>query len=438
MNLDYHHDAKIPLIVREWDHVVLQGYSTLDADAPGDAGRIVDYTYLLARLLHAANPKVDVRLFATWPRADQTYLPSGHWHGKPIEAMATDVRTAYDEAAARSPHVRAVIPVGQAWIRAMTDGVAVRNPYAGIGPGQLNLWAADSYHAGAHGSYLAALVIFGSVTGRDPRSLGRDEEAAAALGITPDQALALQRIAFESVGNWQRVAAASDEFEGSALDPGKWKRGLWYETSGVLAFKPENVSVSGGHLALTARKERFNDQDYTIGAVESLFDVPGATSYVEVRAKALPRDANVLSAVWLQSSPLTLANNPNPEIDVQETFDYRALASTLHTWAIRPDHPSPGAPDEYVHTQTPRHEFPVGVDVGEDFHVYGLERSNGKLRFYFDGKPAWEVAPTEPSFVDMPRHVVLSLEGHLGDPADGSLPQSFLVDYVRTYVPAAD
>jgi hypothetical protein len=146
----------------------------------------------------------------------------------------------------------------------------------------------------------------------------------------------------------------------------------------------------------------------------------------------------VLSAVWLQSSPLTLANNPNPEIDVQETFDYRALASTLHTWAIRPENPSPSAPDEYIHTQTPRHEFPVGVDVGEDFHVYGLERSNGKLRFYFDGKPAWEVAPTEPSFVDMPRHVVLSLEGHLGDPADGSLPQSFLVDYVRTYVPAAD
>ena len=38
----------------------------------------------------------------------------------------------------------------------------------------------------------------------------------------------------------------------------------------------------------------------------------------------------------------------------------------------------------------------------------------------------------------MARHVVLSLEGHLGDPVDGHLPQSFLVDYVRTYVPAPD
>ena len=86
----------------------------------------------------------------------------------------------------------------------------------------------------------------------------------------------------------------------------------------------------------------------------------------------------------------------------------------------------------------PRNEFDTGVDVSADFHVYGLERSNGKLRFYFDGKLAWEVAPSDPSFVNMPRHVVLSLEGHLGDPVDRHLPQSFLVDYVRTYIPAAD
>ncbi len=36
----------------------------------------------------------------------------------------------------------------------------------------------------------------------------------------------------------------------------------------------------------------------------------------------------------------------------------------------------------------------------------------------------------------MPRHVVLSLEGHLGDPVGRFLPQSFLVDYVRTYIRA--
>ncbi len=268
-----------------------------------------------------------------------------------------------------------MIPVGEAWNRAIAEGFAARNPYEGVGAGQVNLWAADGYHASAYGSYLAALVIFGSITGRDPRSLGSEEQAAAQLGISPDQALVLQRIAFESVGNWNLVPAASDEFDGNTLDAAKWKKGLWYDASGVLAFRPENIAVSGGNLTLTARQEAFNGKAYTIGAVESLFDVAGATSYVEVRARALTRDANVLSAIWLQSSPLTVANNPNPEVDIQETFNYRGMVSTLHTWGLDPEAPAPTVPEDYVHTQTAPNEFIAGVDVSTDFHVYGLERS---------------------------------------------------------------
>lgn len=199
MNLDFHHDQKSALIVRAWDHVVLQGYSTLDADAPGNAAKVVEYSDRLAERLHAENPEVDVRLLATWSRADQTYLPSGHWFGQPIERMALDVRAAYDRAAAGSTFIQAVIPVGQAWNRAIAEGVAARNPYQGVGAGQLNLWGADGYHASEHGYYLEALVIFGSVTGRDPRSLGGREQAAADLRISPDEAQTLQRIAFETL-----------------------------------------------------------------------------------------------------------------------------------------------------------------------------------------------------------------------------------------------
>lgn len=263
--------------------------------------------------------------------------------------------------------------------------------------------------------------------------LDRLQMAAVLLSLAP-----LCTVAALPTGKWSLVAAASDEFDGSTLDAGKWKKGLWYEISGVLAFKQENVTVSGGNLVLTARKEASNENSYTAGAVESLFDVPGESSYVEVRAKALARDANVLSAIWLQSSPLTWANNPNPEIDIQETFDYSGVVSTLHTWALNADTPAPTDPSAYAHTQTPPHAFTTGVDVSGDYHIYGLERRNGKLRLYFDGQLAWEITPSHPSFVTMPRHVVLSLEGHLGDPVDRHLPQSFLVDYVRTYIPAAD
>ena len=201
MSLDFHFEQKSALIARAWDHVVLQGYSTLDADSPGDATKIIEFSDRLAKLFHAENPEVDVRLVATWSRADETYLASGHWFGKPIETMAIDVRAAYDRAAKGSPFIRAVIPVGQAWNRAIAEGIAARNPYQGVGPGQINLWGADAYHASVDGYYLEALVIFGSVTGRDPRSLGSKEQAAAQLGISPAAAQTLQRIAFETLAS---------------------------------------------------------------------------------------------------------------------------------------------------------------------------------------------------------------------------------------------
>ena len=212
MNLDYHFEQKRALFRRAWDHVVLQGYSTLDADSPGDAGTIVEYATKLAQLFHEANPRVDVRLFATWSRADQTFQESGHWFGKPIDAMAMDVRAAYDAAAERSLQLRAVIPVGEAWNRAIAQGVAASNPYEPVGTDMVNLWTDDGYHASAYGSYLAALVIFGSVTGRDPRGLGAEEEAAAHLGISPARARALQRIAVETLAGERRRRRARNRF----------------------------------------------------------------------------------------------------------------------------------------------------------------------------------------------------------------------------------
>jgi hypothetical protein len=42
-------------------------------------------------------------------------------------------------------------------------------------------------------------VLFAQLTGRDPRTLGSAEQAAADLGISPPVAVALQQLAFEQV-----------------------------------------------------------------------------------------------------------------------------------------------------------------------------------------------------------------------------------------------
>ena len=160
--LDFHLENKRDVLAsRAWDIVVMHGYSTLDSQKPRDPAKLIATSKQMADFLRARNPKVEIYLMATWSRADQTYPPTGAWANQPIEAMARDVRAAYDKAAEASA-VKGVIPVGEAWTRAMQTGVADPNPYDGIEPGKLNLWTYDRYHASAHGSYLEALVIFGS------------------------------------------------------------------------------------------------------------------------------------------------------------------------------------------------------------------------------------------------------------------------------------
>ena len=197
--LEYHlENRRTEISSRPWDIVVMHGQSTLDFEKPRDPAKLIETSARMAALLRERNPKVAIHLTATWSRADQTYPPSGAWAGQPIEAMARDVRAAYDQAAQRIG-AKAVLPVGEAWTRAMQTGVADPNPYDGVDAGKLDLWTFDHYHASTAGYYLEALVAFGALTGRDPRALGGFECSAYELGLSPSQAEALQRVAFDQL-----------------------------------------------------------------------------------------------------------------------------------------------------------------------------------------------------------------------------------------------
>jgi hypothetical protein len=207
IGLDWHWANALSKIDRPWDHVVLQSYSTLDADHPGDPGLLVRDVARFAGVLSRRNPKVDIVLDATWSRADLTYATPSPWRGKPIFAMADDLSCAYRKAAAEAPEVKGVVETGEAFNRAIRAGVAESNPYDGAAAGQIDpkidpkidLWAVDDYHASTYGYYLEALMVFGKVTGRDPRPLGPGETAAAELGLSPEQAAALQRVAHDEL-----------------------------------------------------------------------------------------------------------------------------------------------------------------------------------------------------------------------------------------------
>lgn len=196
---DYHLEKKAQLIGQRWDLVVMLSFSLLDQNKPGDPALMIRSSRGLGELFARFNPEVDVRLIATWPRADMVYPEKGAWHGKGIEGMTRDLRVAYDQAAAATPQVRGVIPVGESWLRAIRAGFADGNPYDGIAFGQVSLWTHDHYHASNYGYYLEALMVFGHVTRMDPRSLGENEGVAFELGMAQEQAGALQKIAAEQL-----------------------------------------------------------------------------------------------------------------------------------------------------------------------------------------------------------------------------------------------
>ena len=197
--LAWHLSSKRALIDRRWDTVVLQQYSTLDPDKPGDLTTTIPAARELTKLLRARNPDVDISMVATWTRPDLTYPQGQHWSGQSVDQMALDLRRADDRVRANVPSIARVVPVGEAFNCAVRRGVADANPYDGISAGQIDLWATDHYHASTEGYYLEALTIFAAITSVDPRRLGGREKAAAELGIRRSIARKLQSIAFAIV-----------------------------------------------------------------------------------------------------------------------------------------------------------------------------------------------------------------------------------------------
>jgi hypothetical protein len=186
-----------------------------------------------------ANPQARVYLTQTWARPDMVFphlstiadanyptvpdgrpivdttnpaFPNGfpdtlYYAAEGLAGMTRDLRDAFAAKAAANPGFAGVIPVGEAFQRAVDDWIAKgdgfytsEGVYAPYEPSdKINLWWDDYLHASKHGSYLSALVIFGTLTGISPASFGASERAAEELGINPGDAVRLQRVAADQL-----------------------------------------------------------------------------------------------------------------------------------------------------------------------------------------------------------------------------------------------
>ncbi|RQS20253.1 hypothetical protein [Burkholderia sp. Bp8998] len=206
-----------------WDVVVLQELSAkplpfaLAHSRASDPAGFRASVAKLARGIRAAAPQARIYLYETWPRADLAKALAGEpgsagFHTRYVDRLADLVaayRDAFEGACRTDPAIAAVAPVGRAWQRAWTTGVADPDPYAPSGAPLL--WYGiraqndppiprpDYLHPGVLGAYLSALVLFQQIAGIDVRTLGPREQAAGQLGIAPDMAARLQAVASDTV-----------------------------------------------------------------------------------------------------------------------------------------------------------------------------------------------------------------------------------------------
>ena len=162
-----------------WNVVVLQEQSQLLSFAREERQRET-YPFARALLNEITRDGAHTLLFMTWgyKRGDQH-----NWPGDSFAGMQGRLSEGYSALAAE---LRAsVAPAGLAWAEALRQR-----------PG-LDLWESDGKHPNRHGSYLAACVFYGILTGRDP------VRSTFTAGLRPSDARFLQGVAHAIVQETQ-------------------------------------------------------------------------------------------------------------------------------------------------------------------------------------------------------------------------------------------
>jgi hypothetical protein len=133
-----------------YSHVVLQGHSLSAVDHPDELAE--DAERFNAAIAASGSRTV---LYETWARKPNTSLYRKHSFVRTFDDMVRRIDTTY-LGIARRLHVE-LAPVGGAFVRAFRSEPGVQ------------LWGSDGSHPTLAGSYLAACVLYGAITGRDPR-----------------------------------------------------------------------------------------------------------------------------------------------------------------------------------------------------------------------------------------------------------------------------
>lgn len=212
----------------KWDAVVLQDQSGRPAMDP--EGTIADVVRF-EKLIHAKGARTI--LFMTWGHADDSF-----------KEMSKIIALTYSRAAVKSG--AEIAPVGLAWFQAIQKDA------------KLVLHSPDGSHPNVKGTYLAACVIYATLTGRSPVGLPGTLKAKGdrlICQLSDSDARWLQQVAFDSVQSFKNIDAAKALIASHEKTLQKWEnfegklhQGLTPEAVVETYGKPHAASNNDGKI----------------------------------------------------------------------------------------------------------------------------------------------------------------------------------------------
>jgi beta-glucanase (GH16 family) len=230
----------------------------------------------------------------------------------------------------------------------------------------------------------------------------------------------------------------SDEFNYNGLpDSSKWN----YDTGGdgwgnhelqhYTGNRAENARVENGHLIIEARKEKWQNNDYSSARLVTRGKSAWQYGRIEVSAR-LPKGVGTWPAIWMLGANTPLQWPDDGEIDVMEHVGYNhgCIHGTVHC-------------KKYNHSiGTQKSDTVIVKDCAEKFHVYSLEWTPDSIRTGVDGKIFFRFANEHSGYPAWPfdNKMYLLLNLAVGGDWGGAKgidqdiwPQRMEVDYVRVY-----
>jgi beta-glucanase (GH16 family) len=269
--------------------------------------------------------------------------------------------------------------------------------------------------------FICSTLFTGFALADEPRS---KVEPGAPKDLAADSFLAVPGKDYKLVWN--------DEFNGSHLDTTRWTSGLpwkgsedghWHNDQYASYITDDDVSVSGGSLHLTCRRQEIHgkkqDFHFTEGFVHTSGKYQFTYGYAEARCKS-PMDAGpgMWPAFW------TLSTGWPPEFDIIEVWTAEPRIHQGYAYA------NPNGRGEIWKSYHKK-----GVTLN-GYHTFGMEWGPGYIFFNIDGvvnnRVFGDCVTSKPEYLIL-NSGIGSGKGNV-PPSDKTVfPNSFDVDYCRVY-----